>query len=100
MNGANLMLSKADENTIKSLLGLYDHAQLMALWDMFAVKNWDWKNRDGRVTKKVPHDIKNFRDKISELLEDAKWKELMKKYESQDDHKILALAAGATHKSP
>lgn len=92
------MLSKLDENTIKAMTGEYDHAQLMALWDMFAVKNWDWKNRDGRVTKKIPHDIKNFRDKISELLEDASWKERMKKYEGQDDRRIMDLVAKSTHK--
>ena len=93
MTGASLMLSKVDDNTIKALIGEYAQAQLMALWDMFAVKDWDWKNRDGRVTKKVPHDVKNFREKISELLEDASWKERMKKYEAPDDKKMTEIVA-------
>lgn len=93
-----MLLSKADENTIKSLVGEYDHAQLMAMWDMFAVKDWDWKNRDGRVSRRVPHDIKNFREKISELLEDSSWKERMKKYLSEPDKKISDLVQTLTHK--
>ena len=98
LTGASLMLSKADENTIKSMIGEYDHAQLMALWDMFAVKNWDWKNRDGRVTKKIPHDIKNFREKISELLEDSTWKERMNKYDPQVDNGIPHVVSKLTGK--
>ena len=98
LTGANLMLTKADENTIKSLVHEYDHAQLMALWDNFAGKDWDWKNRDGRITKKVPHDVKNFREKINELLEDSSWKERMKKYLPEPDKQISDLIEKAVHK--
>ncbi len=90
--GATLMLSRADENTIKAMIGNYDHAQLMALWDMFMEKDWDWKNRDGRITRKVPHDIKNFREKIPELLENPSWKERMLRYQPPDSPAIIDLA--------
>ena len=65
---------------IKNLLGDYPGPQVMAMWDVFMAKNWNWEDKNRKMVI-VPHDLETFWTKITFILEGSEWKALMKKYE-------------------
>ncbi len=64
----------------KNLLANYPGPQVMAMWDVFMAKNWNWEDSNRKMVV-VPHDLETFWKKITFILEGTAWKDIMKKYE-------------------
>lgn len=93
--GTNPLFGKAEGQTIKGLLSQFGLPQLKALWDMFLARRWDWLDRSGNVSKKIPHTVLVFQERFPDLLEDPSWKVNALKYEKIGPEKgaVDALAA-------
>lgn len=75
--GAKYPFMGEDGRAIKRLLGIYGIDDLIALWDEFLNRNWNWVNYANK-TVRVSHNLRVFQSKLTDLLEDGAYKKRIK----------------------